>query len=124
MSDPKRLILCIDDDPDVLSVLQIVLEAEGYRFAGAGTAEEGLRLCKAVGPDLIIVDLMMEEIDAGTSFVKDVKLLGVAAPVFLMSSVGDNLSATIDYTALGFAGVFQKPVAKQQLLAVIKSKLA
>lgn len=123
MADSKRLILCIDDDPDVLSVLQIVLEAEGYRFAGASTAEEGLRVCKAMRPDVIIVDLMMEEVDAGTGFVKDVKLLGNTAPVFLLSSVGDNLTSTIDYAALGFAGVFQKPVVKQQLLAVIKSKL-
>lgn len=124
MSDPKHLILCIDDDPDILSVLQIVLEAAGYRFASAATAEEGLRVCKAIGPDLIIVDLMMEEIDAGTSFVKDVKLLGIKAPVFLLSSMGDNLNATMDYGALGFAGVFQKPVVKQQLLGVIKNKLS
>jgi len=33
------------------------------------------------------------------------------------------LSSTVDYASLGFAGVFQKPVMKQQLLAVIKSKL-
>ena len=66
---------------------------------------------------------MMEEVDAGTNFVKDVTLLGNTAPVFLLSSVGDNLSATVDYAWLGFAGVFQKPVMKQQLLAVIKSKL-
>ena len=124
MVDSKRLILCIDDDPDVLSVLQIVLEAEGYRFAGASTAEEGLRVCKAMKPELIIVDLMMEEVDAGTGFVKDVKLLGNTAPVFLLSSVGDNQISTVDYAALGFAGVFQKPVVKQQLLAVIKSKLS
>jgi len=123
MANTKRLILCIDDDPDVLSVLQLVLEAEGYRYAGASSAEEGLRVCNSIRPDLIIVDLMMEEVDAGTSFVKDVKLLGNTAPVFLLSSVGDNLSSTIDYAALGFAGVFQKPVMKQQLLAVIKSKL-
>ena len=124
MSDAKRLILCIDDDPDILSVLQLVLEAEGYRFAGAATAEEGLRVCSAIRPDLIIVDLMMEEVDDGTGFVKDVKLLGNTAPVFLLSSVGDNLISTIDYATLGFAGVFQKPVVKQQLLAVIKSKLS
>lgn len=124
MSDPKRLILCIDDDPDILSVLQIVLEAEGYRFASAATAEEGLRVCKEIAPDVIIVDLMMEEIDAGTSFVKDVKLLGIKAPVFLLSSMGDNLNATMDYGALGFSGVFQKPVVKQQLLGVIKRKLS
>ena len=123
MANTKRLILCIDDDPDVLSVLQLVLEAEGYRYAGASSAEEGLRVCNSIRPDLIIVDLMMEEVDAGTSFVKDVKLLGNTAPVFLLSSVGDNLSSTIDYASLGFAGVFQKPVMKQHLLAVIKSKL-
>jgi CheY-like chemotaxis protein len=124
MVDSKRLILCIDDDPDVLSVLQIILEAAGYRFAGASSAEEGLRVCKAMTPDLIIVDLMMEEVDAGTGFVKDVKLLGNSAPVYLLSSVGDNLISTIDYAALGFSGVFQKPVVKPHLLAVIKNKLA
>ena len=37
---------------------------------------------------------MMEEVDAGTNFVKDVTLLGNTAPVFLLSSVGDNFSAT------------------------------
>ena len=41
MSNDKRVILCIDDDPDILSFLQIVLEAEGYEFRGAASAEEG-----------------------------------------------------------------------------------
>lgn len=123
MSDSKRVILCIDDDPDVLSVLEILLEAEGYGFVGAATAEEGLRVYREVNPDLIIVDLMMEEIDAGTSFVKELQRLGNRKPVFLLSSVGDNLTATIDYTDLGLAGVLQKPLAKPQLLAMLKSKL-
>jgi CheY-like chemotaxis protein len=123
MSDSKRVILCIDDDPDVLSVLQILLESEGYGFAGAATAEEGLRVYREVQPDLIIVDLMMEEIDAGTSFVKELQRLGNRKPVFLLSSVGDNLTATIDATDLGLAGVLQKPLAKPQLLAMLKSKL-
>jgi DNA-binding response OmpR family regulator len=123
MSESKRVILCIDDDPDVLSVLQIVLEAEKYRFVGAGSAEDGLRAYQEVKPDLVIVDLMMEEVDAGTSFVKELQRLRNEVPVFLLSSVGDNLTATIDYAALGLAGVLQKPLAKPQLLAMLKSKL-
>ena len=123
MSDEKPLILCIDDDSDILSFLQVVLEAEGYRFAGAATAEEGLEVYKRMQPDLMIVDLMMEEVDAGTLFARDLKLLGNTAPIFMLSSVGDNLSMTTDYTALGLAGVFQKPLTKDHLLAVLKMKL-
>jgi len=123
MSDEKPLILCIDDDSDILSFLQVVLEAEGYRFAAAATAEEGLEVYKQVQPDLMIVDLMMEEVDAGTLFARDLKLLGNTAPIFMLSSVGDNLSMTTDYNELGLAGVFQKPLAKDHLLAVLKMKL-
>jgi len=124
MSDAAPVILCIDDDPDILSFLQIVLESEGYAYRGAASAEEGLEVYKAERPDLVIVDLMMEEVDAGTGFVRDLKLLGNTAPVFLLSSVGDNLSATIDYASLGLAGVFQKPLAKEHLLALLRAKLA
>ena len=124
MSDTPPVILCIDDDPDILSFLQIVLESEGYAFRGAASAEEGLQVYKAEPPDLVIVDLMMEEVDAGTGFVKELQLLGNTAPVFLLSSVGDNLSSTIDYAALGLAGVFQKPLAKDHLLALIRAKLS
>lgn len=123
MQDAKHVILCIDDDPDILSFLEIVLEAEGYVYAGAASAEEGLRVFKEVAPDLIIVDLMMEEVDAGTGFAKELQILQNRAPVFMLSSVGDNLNMTTDYTSLGLAGVFQKPLAKETLLSVLKAKL-
>ena len=38
MTEQQPVILCLDDDPDILSFLQIVLEAEGYRFVGASSA--------------------------------------------------------------------------------------
>lgn len=124
MSDNKPLILCVDDDPDILSFLEILLEAEGYAFTGARSAEEGLRVYRETRPDLLIVDLMMEEVDAGTGLVKEIQLLGNTAPVYMLSSVGDNLSMTVDYSALGLSGVFQKPLAKEFLLEVLKTKLA
>ena len=118
------LILCVDDDPDLLEFLRIVLESEGFAFAGALSAEEGLAAYRRRPPDALIVDLMMEEIDAGTGMVKELQLLGNQAPIFLLSSVGDNLSMTTDYASLGLAGVFQKPLTKEYLLAVVRSKLA
>ena len=124
MSDNKPVILCLDDDPDILSFLQIILEAEGYAFHGADSAEEGLKIYQEVQPDLMIVDLMMEEVDAGTGFVKEIQLLGNSAPVYLLSSIGDNLNMTTDYTSLGLAGVFQKPLTKDHFLTVLRARLA
>ena len=123
MTAEKPRILCVDDDPDILSYLQLVLEGEGFEFSGANNAEEGLQSYKKAPPDLIILDLMMEEVDAGTRFVKDLKLLGSDVPIFLLSSVGDNLSMTTDYSSLGLAGIFQKPIDREVFLNVLRAVL-
>ena len=123
MKNEKHVILCVDDDPDILACLRTVLEANGYVVTEAPTAEEGLQVYKQSAPDLIILDLMMEEIDAGTQFVKEVHAAGSKAPIFMLSSMGDNLSEATDYSELGLSGVFQKPIANDQLLSILQKKL-
>jgi DNA-binding response OmpR family regulator len=123
MQDGKYVILCIDDDPDILMSLRVVLEANGYLVATAPSAEEGIELYKESRPDIVIVDLMMEEIDAGTRFVKELQAMGNRAPVYMLSSTGDNLQATTDFSGLGLTGVFQKPLNPDVLLALLKAKL-
>jgi two-component system alkaline phosphatase synthesis response regulator PhoP len=123
MQDGKHVILCVDDDQDLLDALRMVLEANGYMMVEARSGEEGLKKYKESKPDLIIVDLMMEEVDAGTSLVRDLKAAGASQPIFMLSSVGDNLNLSTDYTDLGLSGVFQKPIDNQSLINVIQSKL-
>lgn len=123
MQDGKHVILAVDDDQDVLEALRMVLEAAGYHMAEAHSAESGLKIYRQVKPDLLIVDLMMEEVDAGTSFVKELRALGNTAPVYMLSSVGDNLNANTDYSALGLSGVFQKPINPDMLLSILRAKL-
>lgn len=123
MQDGKHVILAIDDDQDVLDALRMILEAKGYVMLEANSAEEGLRAYRRNPPDLLIVDLMMEEVDAGTSFVKELRALGNTAPVYMLSSVGDNLNANTDYAALGLSGVFQKPLNPDLLLSILRAKL-
>lgn len=123
MEDGKHVILYVDDDPDYLDAVRIILERAGYRMIEAATAEEGLRVFRDKHPDLVIVDLMMEEVDAGTSMVKELKALGSEVPVFMLSSVGDDLNLNVDYEALGLAGVFQKPIVPQHFLKVLEETL-
>ena len=123
MKDGKYVILCVDDDADILDALKVILESNGYLFAGAPSAEEGVKAYKEHHPDLVIVDLMMEMVDAGTSFIKELKLLDNKAPVYMLSSVGDELHQSIDTSELGLSGVFQKPIKPETLLNTLKSKL-
>ena len=123
MKDGKRLVLYIDDDDDALFAIRTVLEANGYAMAQASTAEEGLRAYKELNPDFVIVDLMMEEVDSGTSFAKELKALSNKVPVYMLSSVGDDLSTSTDSVALGLDGVFQKPLKAATLLGVLKTRL-
>ena len=123
MEGGKFVVLCVDDDPDILEYLKVVLEANGYAVRTAGSAEEGMRRYRQLQPDAMIVDLMMEEIDSGTGLVTELKAAGNRAPVFMLSSAGDGLSRMVDTSSLGLAGVFQKPLDSDVLVSLLKAKL-
>ncbi len=61
----KLKILVIDDDPDLVESIRIVLEANNYNVSSAANGTEGLRLIKEIHPDLIILDVMMDSITEG-----------------------------------------------------------
>jgi CheY-like chemotaxis protein len=123
MKQGKHVILCVDDDQDFLDSMRTIIESEQYIVETANSAEEGLRKYRASKPDFVIVDLMMEEVDSGTSFVREIKALGKTPPVFMLSSVGDGLNLSTDYAQLGLSGVLQKPVNPQTLVSTLKAKL-
>jgi len=123
MQNGKHVILLVDDDPDILESLRVVLEANDYFVVTAKSGQEGLKAYRERNPDILIVDLMMEEIDSGTNFVKELRAIGNTAPVYLLSSAGDSLYSTTDASALGLTGVFQKPINTEMLLALLKAKL-
>jgi len=123
MQDGKHVILCIDDDPDVLVSLQVILEASGYVVSTAPDARRGLQAFKDTTPDAVIIDLIMEEVDAGMSLIKELRALNDKVPLFMLSSTGDYFYTTLDANALGLAGVFQKPLKPQVLLKLLEARL-
>ena len=119
----KGLILCIDDDPDFLNFLRLVLETAGYSILEAFTGTDGLRKFREHSPDLVIVDLMMEEIDAGVSLCTEIRALRSHVPIFLLSSVGERFTTTTDTSMLGFDAVLQKPFDEEALLKLVHAKI-
>jgi two-component system alkaline phosphatase synthesis response regulator PhoP len=123
MKDGKNVILCVDDDQDFLDSMRTIVESAGYIMETAASADQGIKKYKEAKPDIILVDLMMEEIDSGVGFVRDVRALGGKLPIFMLSSVGDNLNRSADYSQLGLSGVLQKPINPKLLISTLGAKL-
>ena len=59
----KARILIADDDPNVVCILKVTLEAEGYQVSTARDGGEALQMAREVRPDLAILDIMMPGLD-------------------------------------------------------------
>ncbi len=82
-------ILVIDDDPDFLVYVTVVLETNGYDVVSATTAEEGLRLMREQVPDLVMVDMMMSYALDGWTVSREMQFDTTlrAVPVLMVSAV-------------------------------------
>ena len=123
MKDGKFVVMLVDDDIDVLESTQLILEANGYIAETACTAEEGLAKVNSIAPDFMLVDLMMETIDAGTDLAKKLTEKNVNVPLYILSSVGDALAGTIDSKSINVDGVIQKPIQESTLISILKARL-
>jgi len=117
------LILCVDDDQDLLDSMQVLLGKAGYAVETATCVEAAVARYKAKAPDLVVVDLMMEEADSGLTFVKRIQQLGPTPPVYLLSAVGADLSSMTEFSKMGLTDVLQKPVDPATLIRLIQAKL-
>ena len=122
-AETGKTILIIDDDPDIRKATRIVLESAGFVVGEAATGEEGLKTARKIEPDAILLDLMMETVDAGSKVSTQLKEAGFTAPIYLLSSVGDAVRYNIDAQDLGLAGIFQKPIDHKTLLSTLKAEL-
>jgi len=123
-------ILVVDDDPDILSAISMILESEGYRVVTASDGIEGLANLKAEMPDLMILDLMMPGMD-GFGVLKTLQDGRWSnyrnIPIIILSSVREDasrrryeLETGLD---LGAEDYIEKPVAPDILLERVKKTL-
>jgi len=123
MSALPPLILCVDDDPDLQAQMKARLEGRGYRVTCAGSIDEALRALAAEPPDAVLLDIMMETIDAGLQLLKEVRRRAPHLPVYLCSTLGTELAKQVDVQDLGADGLFEKPVDCERMLATLDRRL-
>jgi DNA-binding response OmpR family regulator len=83
-AEKRRLVLIIDDDPDMVRLLKQTVRSAGMDVTGALNAEEALAKCVAHPPDLLLLDLMMPEVDGWETLKRLRKVTN--APVVVVSA--------------------------------------
>jgi two-component system sensor histidine kinase/response regulator len=114
-------ILVVDDDDDVRTSLQMVLEIEGYEIVTAGNGVEALALLRALPklPDLVILDLMMPVMN-GYEFVQQVRSDELLQELPILVATAGTLQEPL----LGVEGMLPKPVQLDDLLKSCRALIA
>ena len=131
----RQKILMIDDDVNLVSVFRLVCEKKGYEFHSAGSAVQGLAAMEAVEPDLVIIDVIMEDFVAGFRVVNELRASPSSryarfslVPIIMLTSVTSktqvNFAERVGTALLPVDAFVEKPVKPAEMLATIESVLA
>lgn len=113
-------ILVIDDDPDILEVLRLLLSLEGYDVLTAAEGITGLSLAREKNPDMIILDLNLPDI-SGQQICKIIR--GELNVPILILSARDNVSDKVVCLEYGADDYLTKPFENIELTARVKAIL-
>jgi two-component system alkaline phosphatase synthesis response regulator PhoP len=119
---PKK-ILIVEDEPDILQLVKLYLEKEGFRTATAVNGAQALKKVKEDKPDLIVLDLMLPEID-GLEVCKRLRSVPDTAmlPIIMLTAKAEE-SDTVIGLELGADDYVAKPFSPKALVARIKALL-
>jgi two-component system alkaline phosphatase synthesis response regulator PhoP len=123
-----KRILIVDDDPDLVEAVTMILESKNYTVAAAYGGIEGLQKAKSEKPDLIVLDVMMPDKD-GYAVCKELKSDPKVSkiPILLLTAVVSKISTTRYTQQMGLEteadDYIDKPVEPEVLVKRIEALL-
>lgn len=121
MSEDRGKLLLVDDDPKLLQLLSIRLEAAGYALTTADSATRAMQLLPSANPQLVITDLRMAGMD-GMDLLEAVHQRRPGLPVLIITAHG-TIPDAVAATQRGAFGFLTKPVDKDALLEQVERAL-
>jgi two-component system response regulator VicR len=119
-----KQILCIEDEPEMIDLIRLILGRRGFEVVGAAGGKEGLEKVRQSPPELVLLDLMMPDMDGWEVYqqmkadekTKDIPVIVVTAKAQSIDKVlGLHIAKVDDYIA--------KPFSPQDLLNSVEKVL-
>lgn len=120
MSNNKYKILVVEDDRNILSMIQTVLDTNGYQVLTAQRCQQGILMLTSHVPDLVVLDLGLPDMD-GEEFIRTARRSSMI-PIIVLSARSDEQDK-ISALDLGANDYITKPFGTGELLARVRASL-
>lgn len=118
------LIAVIDDDPDIREASTLVLTAKGYEVVTASNPKDGYDIVKSKKPELIILDVMMDEPDDGFFLAQRFRRENIKTPILMYTSVSKTIGLDFGKSDMVPVDDFvEKPITPDLLIQKVEALL-
>lgn len=124
MSEPRKKIVCIEDEPEMIDLVRLILGRRGFELIGAVGGREGLETVRQVKPDLVLLDLMMPDMDGWEIYQHmkaDEELRNI--PVIIVTAKAQSIDKVLGLHIAKVDDYITKPFGPQELIESVNRVL-
>jgi two-component system response regulator VicR len=120
----KKRILCIEDNPEMIDLIRLILGRRGFEVEGAVGGREGLEMMAQNPPDLVLLDLMMPDVD-GWEVYRHIKakVEWKDVPVVIVTAKAQGIDRVLGLHIAGVDDYISKPFGPKQLIESVERVL-
>lgn len=124
MSEQRKKIVCIEDEPEMIDLVRLILGRRGFELIGAIGGREGLEIVRRVKPDLVLLDLMMPDMDGWEIYQHmkaDEELRHI--PVIIVTAKAQSIDKVLGLHIAKVDDYITKPFGPQELIESVNRVL-
>jgi DNA-binding response OmpR family regulator len=124
MAEDKKKVVCIEDEPEMIDLVKLILGRKGFDLTGAMGGREGLEAIRRVKPDLVLLDLMMPDMDGWEVYQQmkaDVEMQKI--PVIVVTAKAQSIDKVLGLHIAKVDDYVTKPFGPQELLQSVEKVL-
>jgi DNA-binding response OmpR family regulator len=120
----QKRILCIEDEPEMIDLIRLILGRRGFEVTGATGGKAGLDAVRAQHPDLVLLDLMMPDMD-GWEVYQQMKADDSTRhiPVIVVTAKAQSIDKVLGLHIAKVDDYIAKPFSPQELLSSVEKTL-
>lgn len=119
-----KRILCIEDEPEMIDLIRLILGRRGFEVHGAAGGVEGSKMVRELIPDLVLLDLMMPDMDGWEVYQQmKAELTTRNIPVIVVTAKAQNIDKVLGLHIAKVDDYIAKPFSPQELLESVEKVL-